>query len=228
MRRALLLSSGVGAALVLAVFVGAAAANTGAPVFYDARYPAPASTAPEGYEVGQGGGGAPGEAEPIGDEEGADHLPPPGSAPGPTAPATPPSTTPQQPSAPATPPPTATPAPTPEPAPEHDPDGPASDEPDDPSARGALTTEEQQAWLAFQQIVRECMAGAGHEYLYWEWWNPAPDASNRFPAMPADLAADEAAAWNLALNGDAPAGATSEWKDAGCWGYAVHVTGGTH
>jgi hypothetical protein len=220
-RKALLLSSGVGAALILAVFVGAAAANTGAPIFYDARYPAPASTAPESYEVGLADPGDPVPADPI-DEGPTDGTTPPGSAPAPTAPATPPATTPQ-PSAPVTPP------PTPTPTPGYDPDAPASDEPDVPSERDALiTAEEQQAWLAFQQIVRECMADAGQEYLYWEWWNPGPDTSNRFPAMPADLTADEVAVWNLALNGDAGAGAAYRWKDAGCWGYAVHVTGGTN
>ncbi len=56
--KALLLSAGVAAALVAAVFVGAAAANTGAPVFYDARYPAPATSGSERYEVGEGGGRA--------------------------------------------------------------------------------------------------------------------------------------------------------------------------
>ena len=56
MRKALLLSLGVAAAFAGAVFVGAAAATTGAPVFYDARYPQAASTAPEGYEVGEAGG----------------------------------------------------------------------------------------------------------------------------------------------------------------------------
>jgi hypothetical protein len=220
-RKTLLLSSGVGAALVLAVFVGAAAANTGAPVFYDARYPAPASTTPEGYEFGQGDPADPGSAEPIG-EDVTEGTTPPGATPAPTAPATPPATTPPA-GAPATPPPTAA------PAPKHDPDDPASDEPDVSSPGDALpTAAEQEAWLAFQQIVRECMADARQDYLYWEWWNPGPDTSNRFPPMPADLTADEAAAWNLALNGNARAGAAYRWKDAGCWGYAVHITGGTH
>jgi hypothetical protein len=216
-RKTLLLSSCVGAALVLAVFVGAAAANTGAPVFYDARYPAPASTTPEGYDVGRGDLGDPGSAEPNG-------TTPPGATPAPTAPATPPATTPPA-GAPATPPLTTAPAP----APKHDPDSPASDDPDVPSPGNALpTAEEQEAWLSFQQIVRDCMADAGQDYLYWEWWNPGPDTSNRFPPMPADLTADEAAAWNHALNGNARAGAAYRWKDAGCWGYAVQVTGGTH
>jgi hypothetical protein len=221
-RKTLLLSSCVGAALVLAVFVGAAAANTGAPVFYDARYPAPASTTPEGYDVGRGDLGDPGSAEPIGGDV-TDGTPP-GATPAPTAPATPPATTPPA-GAPATPPLTTAPAP----APKHDPDSPASDDPDVPSPGNALpTAEEQEAWLSFQQIVRDCMADAGQDYLYWEWWNPGPDTSNRFPPMPADLTADEAAAWNHALNGNARAGAAYRWKDAGCWGYAVQVTGGTH
>src|SRR5688572_28723619 len=56
MRKALFLSLGVAAAFAGAVFVGAAAATTGAPVFYDARYPQAAPTAAEGYEAGEAGG----------------------------------------------------------------------------------------------------------------------------------------------------------------------------
>ena len=90
------------------------------------------------------------------------------------------------------------------------------------------TPEEKRAWLAFQQIVRECMADAGQTYLYWEWWNQGADSSNRFPAMPADLTPEEFVAWELALHGDAGTGDAYRWQDAGCWGYAVHVTGGTN
>ena len=61
---------------------------------------------------------------------------------------------------------------------------------------------EREAWLRFQQVVRTCMADAGHEYLYWEWWSPGSDPSNRFPAMPDDLTPEEFAAWELALYGD--------------------------
>ena len=71
------------------------------------------------------------------------------------------------------------------------------------------------------------MADAGQEYLAWEWWNPAPDTSNRFPPMPADLTPEQYAAWKFALDGDAGTGADYRWQDAGCWGHAVHVTGGT-
>ena len=72
------------------------------------------------------------------------------------------------------------------------------------------------------------MTAAGHEYLYWEWWNPKSPQSNRFPPMPADLTSDEYAAWELALYGDSALGADYDWERAGCWGYAVHLTGGTN
>lgn len=254
MRKELLLSLGVGATLVLAVFVGAAAATTGAPVFYDARYPAqvPASTGPGGYDVSEGVAGEPGSSGPV-DEADTDGAPvpmPPGSTPDPappTTPSPPPSTEPTPPAtipptdAPETeaPTPTPTPTPTPDPDPESSPLPDADDSAADRFAPGAPTpgapaptepptAEQQQVWLAFQQIVRECMAGGGQEYLYWEWWNPGPDDSNRFPAMPADLSAEQVAAWEFALHGDAAEGDAYRWEDAGCWGYAVHVTGGTN
>lgn len=93
---------------------------------------------------------------------------------------------------------------------------------DDPS----LTTE-RQTWLLFQDEIRECMAGAGHEYLYWEWWNPVYQSSNLGvePAMPAGLTEAQKADWRLALFGDAGLGAAYRWEDAGCSGYATHVTG---
>lgn len=213
MLKTLLLSLGVGATLVAAVFIGAAAATTGAPVFYDAHYPAPASTGPEGYDVSQGDAGQPGPTDGT-DEAVAEGAPPtaPGSTPEPAPPATPPASVP------------GTPTPTPSPGP----DDPASDEsvPEVPRGAAAPTAEEQRVWRAFQQIVRECMADAGQVYLYWEWWNPGPDTSSRFRAMPAGLSADEAVAWEFALNGDSPGGDAYKWQDAGCWGYAVHVTDG--
>ena len=257
MRKAILLSLGLGVTLVAAVFVGAAAASTGAPVFYDARYPAPASNIPGEYEAGEGVVVEPGsdgtvdeadaEGEPIPTPPGSETDTAPGDAP-PTA--KPPAQAPGIP----------TPTPTPTPGAEepgngvpgdddlgHDPDGdghdgdgptdgPTSSAPPPPNSGGddigRDTTEpsaaEQQAWLAFQQIVRDCMAGAGQEYLYWEWWNPGSDSSNRFPAMPADLTHNEVQAWELALYGTSPLGDAYRWQDAGCWGYAAHVSGNTH
>lgn len=227
----LLLSAGVAAALVAAVFVGAAAANTGAPVFYDARYPAPATSGSEQYEVAEGTDAPPQSSGAV-DEPDAG-APPPVTTPDATPhPSTPPSPTPPGDAPRATPQPT----PTPTPAPGPDLRPPLAGQPEAPGGpprsrtpgAPAPSAEQQQAWLAFQQLVRDCMGDAGQEYLAWEWWNPAPDTSNRFPPMPADLTPDQYAVWKLALDGDAGAGADYRWQDAGCWGRAVHVTGGTN
>ena len=230
MRKALFVSLGVAAAFAGAVFVGAAAATTGAPVFYDARYPQAASTAPEGYEAGEAGGI---RSQPGGTVDQADAD----GAPLPT-PATPPPSTP-----PGTAPPTgekATPAPTPTP-------DPGGSVPDDPSADGPVadgrapggpprtpdadaappSAEEREAWIRFQRVVRTCMADAGHEYRYWEWWSPGSDPSNRFPAMPDDLTSEQFTAWELALYGATADGEPTRGEDAGCWGYALRVTDGS-
>jgi hypothetical protein len=86
---------------------------------------------------------------------------------------------------------------------------------------------ERQTWLLFQDEIRDCMAGAGHEYLYWEWWNPVYQSVDfsAEPAMPQGLSEEQKAAWTLALFGDAGGGAAYRWEDAGCSGYATHVTG---
>lgn len=222
MRRTMLISAAVAVALVAAVFVGVAAATTGAPIFYDARYPAPASGDPGGYEAGPAATSAPQATGSAGDADDA------------TQPRR--DTTPQ-PSPPTSEPPAGTPpggsAPAPTPTPERG--GLVSDEflpgglprmpdPDAAPPNGA----ERKAWFEFQQVVRQCMADAGHEYLYWEWWKPGPDTSNRFPAMPADLTPDEFAAWELALYGETGSGDQYRWEDGGCWGYAVHATGGAN
>lgn len=91
----------------------------------------------------------------------------------------------------------------------------ASETPVDPEA-----ATEREIWLEFQQRVRDCMAEAGHEYLYFEWWNP--DGAG---AQPLDLTEAERAEWALALDGDAAGGAAYRWEDAGCWGRAVHESG---
>ncbi|GAA4379965.1 hypothetical protein [Agromyces bauzanensis] len=216
MQKVLLLGLGVTAALVAAVFVGAAAATTGAPVFYDARYPAPVTTGPDVYDVEAHDADVPAAGAPVDDagQAVADGTVPdaPGASAGPTPPTAPPASSPPT-----------TPGPD---------DEPSEDEPSDEidSESGAPVTaptpDEQKRWLAFQQVVRDCMADAGQEYLYWEWWNPGADTSNRFPAMPADLTPDELAAWQLALNGDTGTGDDYRWQDAGCWGRAVQITGG--
>lgn len=74
---------------------------------------------------------------------------------------------------------------------------------------------ERQHWLEFQDAVRACMSSAGHEYRYWEYWNPAySGADGALPAMPAGLAGDARAAWESALYGGA---ADGESATSGCW-----------
>ncbi|MCD2441103.1 hypothetical protein LQ757_02325 [Agromyces sp. SYSU K20354] len=233
-KKLLVLSGGVTLALLAAVFAGAAAATTGAPVFYDARLTHPAPNSSGGFEVSEGeatesptDGATGGDAvdEPIVPPEPAPPPaePSPAPSPQPTEPTTPPSV---QPPAGDTP----TPTPIPDdPAAGHPaPGGPDSVDPNPDGTTPPPPPEQRRQWLAFQEIVRDCMVSAGHEYLYWEWWNPKSASSNRFPPMPADLTSDEYSAWELALYGDSGLGADYDWQKAGCWGYAVHLTGGTN
>ena len=103
---------------------------------------------------------------------------------------------------------------------------PAADSSAAPAAPVVLT--ERQQWLVFQDAVRQCMAGEGQEYLYFEWWNPIYQGTGSDPAMPDDLSSDEAASWVLALYGDTGGGADYHWEDAGCWGITVQQFGNTH
>ncbi|MFC5929418.1 hypothetical protein D6T64_19705 [Cryobacterium melibiosiphilum] len=96
-------------------------------------------------------------------------------------------------------------------------------------ADSALTP--RQSWLAQQQLVRECMAAEGHEYLYFEWWNRADDhdpADYSNPALPDGLTPAQEDAWASALDGDAGTGADYRWQDAGCWGAIVEQLGRTN
>ncbi|GAA1798525.1 hypothetical protein [Agromyces neolithicus] len=229
-KKLLVLGGGVAIALVAAIFAGAAAAMTGAPVFYDARLPHTAPNAPGEFQVSEGE--APESPATDVPEGGAvdEPITPPDPAPQPAVPS-PRSTAPATP-APAPPAGTGTPTPTPipdDPAAGHPaPGGPDSVERSPDGTLAPPPPEKRRQWLAFQQIVRECMADAGHEYLYWEWWNASSAKSNRFPPLPADLTGDEYSAWQFALYGDSPLGDDYDWQRAGCWGYAVHLTGGTN
>ncbi|RZU63755.1 hypothetical protein EV379_0044 [Microterricola gilva] len=111
----------------------------------------------------------------------------------------------------------------------------------DPTTSGAepvVTPAEQAertAWLEQQAIVRDCMEEQGFEYLYFEWWSPeflealrvfqsSDGQGDPLPPKPPGLSAEERAAWELA-EGGVNDGEVYDWKDAGCWGYAVHVMG---
>jgi hypothetical protein len=234
MRKVLWLVAGVTVVSGAAFFMGAAAAMTGAPVFYDARYPQAASPVAdgEGVRAGESAAGQSGSIDAEADDgteadadadagsgeeraDGRERPPAPRETPDVVSPdadqsggrATSPAPTHEPPQAPG----------------RGNPSGefavPGGPVPDD-APGGLPDPEERQAWLAFQQIVRECMAAEGQEYGYWEWWNYEGDGSNRYPAMPADLTHDEAVAWELALNGTSRGGNQYRWEDAGCWGFA--------
>ncbi|MEF3404533.1 hypothetical protein [Agromyces sp. CCNWLW203] len=184
MRKTVFISAAVAALFVGSIFIGVAAATTGAPVLYDARSPQPVATGAAGFEVDEGRA-----------QGGDQHVPADGadSDDGPLpSPTTPPSAS-QRPD----------PAPTPPPSTSHP-----------PVADPMPTPDEQQAWLGFQQLVRECMVTAGHEYREWEWWTTEPrDPTSTAPAMPDGLTEDGEIAWRLALEGDG--------ENDGCLGEAV-------
>lgn len=173
MRKTVLFSAAVAALFVGSIFIGVAVATTGAPVLYDARSPQPVATESDGFGVEAGGVQSGEPRVPADGAYGND------DSPLPSAPSTPPVGDPGTPPAPG-------PSPTPGP--------PADPEP---------TADEQQAWLGFQQLVRECMTTAGQEYRYWEWWNTEPrNPTSTAPAMSDDLTAEQQAAWHVALEGD--------------------------
>jgi len=77
-------------------------------------------------------------------------------------------------------------------------------------------------WLEQNDIVTECMDEKGYDFAYTPFWlqEPGPRVSweNSLPES-------EQAGATLALWGNTGAGADYHWEDAGCHGYAVHVTG---
>lgn len=171
MRKILVLAAAATVLFLGSLSLGVAAALTGAPVFYDARSPHPA-TAADDLDIEAGAATtAPGTSDGADDGDGA--VAPPTTSPVPPVPVP-------------SPPPTEAPAPT----------------PTTPPADPIPTAEEQAAWLAFQQLVRDCMVEAGYEYRHWEWWTTEPrNPNSTAPAMPDGLGADEQTAWHAALEG---------------------------
>jgi hypothetical protein len=71
----------------------------------------------------------------------------------------------------------------------------------------------------FQLAIQTCMTEKGFEYL-------VPDLMfSGAETMPSGLTEGEVAAWKLAMWGDTGLGSAYRWEDAGCSGYATHVTG---
>ncbi|GAA2033592.1 hypothetical protein GCM10009819_17100 [Agromyces tropicus] len=88
----------------------------------------------------------------------------------------------------------------------------------------------RQAQFVFQQAIERCMEEAGFEYLM--PWDLAPGArtypdgpAQYRPERPSTLDAEQRAAWDAQLDGDALPGAAYRWQDAGCSGSATHATG---
>ncbi|MRG59149.1 hypothetical protein GE115_04595 [Agromyces sp. CFH 90414] len=74
----------------------------------------------------------------------------------------------------------------------------------------------RERWLEFQDAVRTCMADAGHEYRYWEFWNPEYAGDGGPAAMPPGLDDAARAAWNTAAFGS-PDGGDGSLDTGGCW-----------
>ena len=76
----------------------------------------------------------------------------------------------------------------------------------------------------FYGLITECMAQAG-----FDWHGVRHTIDGQFAGVDMTSAGDVEpglqAAFTLALYGDTGGGDYYHWADAGCWGYAVHVTG---
>ncbi|UOE43855.1 hypothetical protein [Agromyces larvae] len=73
-------------------------------------------------------------------------------------------------------------------------------------------------WLQQSVIIAQCMAEQGFEYFFTPYWQRQA-TSNLVSPVPVG-----SPAW-FALTGETGAGDAYRWEDAGCQGYAVHVTG---
>ncbi|MEV1128884.1 hypothetical protein [Agromyces sp. NPDC049794] len=82
----------------------------------------------------------------------------------------------------------------------------------------------QQLQREFRLAIQSCMAERGLEYRIPEFGEYGSGIEDD-PAMPEGLPREQGEAWLDALWGNAGAGAAYRWEDAGCQGYATHVTG---
>ncbi|MCM3658828.1 hypothetical protein M3147_16345 [Agromyces mediolanus] len=76
-------------------------------------------------------------------------------------------------------------------------------------------------WLTQQRIIAQCMREQGFEHRYAAYWLASGDPVLIRDAL-GNPSSDE---YLLALWGDTGAGDDYHWEEAGCHGYAVHVTG---
>jgi hypothetical protein len=82
-------------------------------------------------------------------------------------------------------------------------------------------------WLAQQEIVGDCMQEQGFDYSFTPFWLNVPMPDEQETDEPINLNGAPGSAQWVALWGadDQPLGEDYDWQQAGCHGYAVHVTG---
>lgn len=95
----------------------------------------------------------------------------------------------------------------------------ATDETPKPLSESAITT-----LATMQQFIDDCMADAGFaEYEAVAVWDPEYVADTE--PWDSALTEKQSTAADLAMWGDAGAGADYRWEDAGCAGYGTHMIG---
>jgi hypothetical protein len=80
-----------------------------------------------------------------------------------------------------------------------------------------------EVWLLQQSIVADCMLDKGFDYVFMPWWMFPPKYNPGSENWDGDFGSPK----GIALDGepDRGLGEDYDWREAGCYGYAVHVTG---
>jgi hypothetical protein len=80
-----------------------------------------------------------------------------------------------------------------------------------------------EVWLTQQSIIADCMLEKGFEYVFVPYWTYPDKYTPGNENWDGDFSSEK----GIALDGepDRGLGVDYDWKEAGCHGYAVHVTG---
>ncbi|MFC5929417.1 hypothetical protein D6T64_19710 [Cryobacterium melibiosiphilum] len=90
----------------------------------------------------------------------------------------------------------------------------------EPSDPAYVTEAEMTTWYALQDVIRQCMTEQGLEFLDFDW------RLNESPQPPRQEFA-EREAWLQAMYGANRLNPSSDWRESGCSGYGLHITGDT-
>lgn len=92
-----------------------------------------------------------------------------------------------------------------------------------PAGWSASELANAEVWLLQQSIVADCMLDKGFEYVFTPWWMFPPKYNPGSENWDGDFSSPK----GIALDGepDRGLGEDYDWREAGCHGYAVHVTG---